>query len=156
MTMSPFVAATTDAAPLLWVQPRRFGCIRRQFRRPRPNSRWRRHPSSSSHALRSRADSPRRRHAVRPALLRPRGQLRRSSATAVTSSGRRRTVATISPSIDQAGSNHTLGPLAAPSLTQAWCVLTRFGQVDSRASRRRRRQRLLVPAAVGAPSEGDF
>ncbi|WJZ85569.1 hypothetical protein VitviT2T_005095 [Vitis vinifera] len=33
-----------------------------------------------------------------------------------------------SPSIDQDGSNHTLGPLAAPSLTQAWCVLTRSGQ----------------------------
>ena len=61
-----------------------------------------------------------------------------------------------SPSIDQAGSNHTLGPLAAPSLTQAWCVLTRSGQVDSRASRRRRRQCLLVPPAIGAPSEGDF
>ncbi|CBI39599.3 unnamed protein product, partial [Vitis vinifera] len=37
------------------------------------NSRWCRHPSSSSRALRSRAESPRRRHAVRPALLRPRG-----------------------------------------------------------------------------------
>ena len=61
-----------------------------------------------------------------------------------------------SPSIDQAGSNHTLGPLAAPSLTQAWCVLTRSGQVDSRASCRQRRQRLLVSSAVGAPSEGDF
>ena len=61
-----------------------------------------------------------------------------------------------SPSIDQAGSNPTLGPPAAPSLTQAWCVLTRSGQVDSRASRRQPRQRPLVPPAVGVPSESDF
>ena len=61
-----------------------------------------------------------------------------------------------SPSIDQASSNHTPRPLAASPLTQAWCVLTSSGQVDSRASRQRRRQRLLVPPVVGAPSEGDF
>ena len=61
-----------------------------------------------------------------------------------------------SPSIDQAGSNHTPRPLAASPLTQAWCILTRSGQVDSHANRQRQRQRLLVPAAVGAPSEGDF
>ena len=41
-----------------------------------------------------------------------------------------------SPTIDQAGSNRTLELLAAPSLTQAWCVLTRSGQADSRANRR--------------------
>ncbi|CBI17915.3 unnamed protein product, partial [Vitis vinifera] len=46
-----------------------------------------RHPSSSSCALRSRADSPRRRHAVRPVLLRPRGQPRQSSAMATMSLG---------------------------------------------------------------------
>ena len=42
------------------------------------------------------------------------------------------------------------------SLTQAWCALTRSGQVDSRANRRRQRQCLLMPPVVGAPSEGDF
>ena len=99
--MSPSVAATTNAAPPAWVQPRRFRRIRRQFRRPRPNSRWRRHPSSSSRALRSRADSPRRRHAVCPALLRPHGQLRRSSATAVASSRRRRYFSLHRPSWQQ-------------------------------------------------------
>ena len=61
-----------------------------------------------------------------------------------------------SPSIDQASSNPTLGLLAAPSLTQAWCVLTCSSQVDSRASRRQRRQCLLVPPAIGVPSKGDF
>ena len=61
-----------------------------------------------------------------------------------------------SPFIDQAGSNHTPRPLAASPLTQAWCVFTRSGQVDSRVSCQRRRQSLLVPLAVGAPSEGDF
>ena len=46
--------------------------------------------------------------------------------------------------------------LTASSLTQAWCALTRSGQVDSRANRRRQRQCLLMPPVVGAPSEGDF
>ncbi|RVX13441.1 hypothetical protein CK203_021046 [Vitis vinifera] len=44
-------------------------------------------PSSSSRALRSRAGSPRRRHVVRHALLRPGEQPRQSSPTAATSLG---------------------------------------------------------------------
>ncbi|RVW42891.1 hypothetical protein CK203_083001 [Vitis vinifera] len=47
----------------------------------------RRRPSSSSRALRSRAGSPRRRHVVRHALLRPGEQPRQSSPTAATSLG---------------------------------------------------------------------
>ena len=57
-------------------------------------------------------------------------------------------MACIFPSTNQAGRGRTPGLLVDSSPTQAWFALTRSGQVDGRAGRHRRWQRLLDAAGL--------